>query len=217
MLLDAILPPTCLLCHARIQTTSNAATLCPNCWGALVPLAENDPNAENMLEDAAFESFYAPFAYNEVSGGLVHQLKYSDGLRVANFMARQMRRPACLASADLVVPVPLHPTRLKKRKYNQSAVLVREIAAIDGVKTNLTSLKRVRKTASQVGQSQKVRRKQLKNAFWADGNVFAGKNIVLVDDVCTTGSTAHWCAVALKEAGAEKVHVLTFAYVPPKL
>lgn len=217
VLLDVILPPTCLVCHTRVSSRDNAGALCPHCWGELTPLSPDDADVAAMLDETDLDSFHAPYLYNETAGGIVHQLKYNDGLRVAKFMARQMNSALHLTDCDLIVPVPLHPSRLRQRKYNQSAVLVHDLARMADVPVNVTALKRVRRTASQVGQPAKVRRRQLRNAFWADGNIFVGKEVLLVDDVCTTGSTAHWCAKALKEAGAKKVNLLTFAYVPPKL
>lgn len=213
--LDFILPPTCLICHTSVNTQTAAQALCPRCWGDLTPLAPDNPNVEAMLAETELDGFMAPFVYNETASALVQKLKYNDGLRLARFMARQMAPP--LASCDIVVPVPLHKGRLRKRKYNQSAALVWHLSRDVGCPANLEGLVRTRHTSSQVGQPARIRRKQLKEAFTAARDVFAGKRVLLVDDVCTTGSTAHWCAVALKKAGAERVQLLTFAYVEPKL
>lgn len=213
--LDFFLPPTCLLCLAGTHSRQKAA-LCPACWGALTPLGPDNPNVAAMLEDAGFDSFQAPFLYNEAAGGLVQKLKYNDGLRLAGFMAGQMV-PSMPEGVDVLVPVPLHGGRLRQRKYNQSAALVWHLARETGIQRDLTTLQRTRHTTSQVGQPAKVRRKQLKDAFHAPADAFKGLRVALVDDVCTTGSTAHWCAVGLKKAGAKEVHLLTFAYVEPKL
>ena len=220
-----ILPPTCLLCQASVHQPAHylsrdgfdqAPALCPSCWGALTPLSTNNPNVAYMCEEAAFDGFSAPFLYNDATGKLVQGLKYNDGLRLARFMAHQMAM-LMPPQADVIVPVPLYWRRLRKRKYNQSAVLVWHLARQTGIASQLIGLKRVRHTASQVGQPAKVRRRQLAKAFAADKELFQGQKVVLVDDVCTTGSTAHWCAQALKEAGAREIHLLTFAYVEPKL
>lgn len=191
--------------------------MCARCWGALTPLSPQDANVEAMLEEVSFSGFKAPFLYNEAAGGLVQKLKYNDGLRLARFMAGQMAPLVTEAGVDVIVPVPLHKKRLHQRKYNQSAEIARQLSYLTGVLLKLNDLTRVRRTSPQVGQPAKVRRKQLADAFYAPEGSFKGEKVLLVDDVCTTGSTAHWCAEGLKNAGAEDVQLLTFAYVEPKL
>ena len=110
-----------------------------------------------------------------------------------------------LADADLIVPVPLYPARLWWRRFNQSAMLAREVARLAGVPVDCFTLKRVRRTASQVGLSAEQWRRNVRGAFKVERarrDRIKGRNIVVVDDVITTGATAEACARALKRAGA---------------
>ena len=130
--------------------------------------------------------------------------------------ARWLRKAGAelLADADLIVPVPLYPSRLWWRRFNQSAMLAQAVGPLTGVAVDCFALKRVRRTASQVGLTADQRRRNVAGAFKVDraraGRV-GGKKVVVVDDVITTGATAEACARALKRAGAARVDVLALA------
>ena len=112
------------------------------------------------------------------------------------------------------MPVPLYPARLWWRRFNQSAMLALAVGRLAGVPVDCAVLKRVRRTASQVGLSADQRRRNVRGAFKVDRAVrtrVKGKKLVLVDDVITTGATAEACARALKRAGAARVDVLALA------
>ncbi len=113
-------------------------------------------------------------------------------------------------AADIIAPVPLHPSRLAERGYNQSALLARVLAAEVGVPLDERLLIRHRATAHQVGLGQAERTRNVTGAFACRGAA-AGKRVMLVDDVATTGATLEACAVALREAGATNVAALTLA------
>ena len=124
-------------------------------------------------------------------------------------MARQLGRLlAPLPAADLVIPVPLHPRRLRVRGFNQAAELIRGA----GVKPALSRLARIRHTPPQTDKPPPARMANVAGAFVAR-NVF-GLRVLLVDDVMTTGATADSCARALREAGATAVSVLALARAP---
>jgi ComF family protein len=115
---------------------------------------------------------------------------------------------------DVIVPVPLHWSRLMKRKYNQSAFIARDIAKKTGKVYAPTAIIRYKKTKSQGHLSPKLREKNIKNAFTANPKIdVLGKKILLVDDVYTTGITANECAKVLVKAGASGVYVITLARV----
>ena len=119
-----------------------------------------------------------------------------------------------LADADLIVPVPLYPSRLWWRRFNQSAMLALAVGRLTGVAVDCFVLKRVRRTASQVGLSADQRRRNVAGAFKVDrahASRVRGKKVVVVDDVITTGATAEACARVLKRAGAARVDVLALA------
>lgn len=110
-----------------------------------------------------------------------------------------------------MVPVPMHASALRVRFYNQAALLAQELARLTGQRTDVTALTRVRPSDGQAKRTR-AQRLQLSSAdFVAHGRV-SGRNILLVDDIYTTGATARACALALKKAGAARVHVFTLAY-----
>ena len=162
-------------------------------------------------------SFYA---YEGPAKGMVTALKYSGRRRMAATMARLAWKdggPAMDAVAGLacVVAVPLHRARMAARGYNQSAELAREIGALAGLAFAEGVLERVRDTRPQVGLKRAERRDNVRDAFAvARGGEVAGKAVLLVDDVMTTGATLEEGARALRTAGAEEVRALCFARDP---
>ncbi len=214
--LDMLLPPTCLACGANVVAKDFSGSLCAYCWGELHVLSDCDAAVDAFLKEVAFDKILAPFFYDSTAATLVKKLKYNGRTATANFMAQQMLPFIQHENVDIIVPVPLHKKRLYHRYYNQAAELGRRLSDDSGLPWDGVGLQRVIATQSQVGQNADRRRKQLRHAFVAD-NRFLGQRVLLVDDVCTTGSTAHWCSQALLQAGAKKVELLTFAFVEPKV
>ena len=133
-------------------------------------------------------------------------------------MARLMTRAGAeiLAGAEAIVPAPLYRWRLWWRRYNQSAILARQIAELSGRRFHPELLDRVRPTRQQAGLDLEARRRNVSRAFKVAERMrseVAARSIVIVDDVLTTGATAGACAQALKAAGAARVDVLAFALV----
>ncbi|MFC1976178.1 ComF family protein, partial [Chloroflexota bacterium] len=112
---------------------------------------------------------------------------------------------------DVIIPVPLHASRLKERGYNQSELLAREVAVVIYLPVDTTTLQRVKKTKSQMKLGVDERRQNVKKAFACSSLKLAGQKVLLIDDVCTTGSTLDASAAALKEGGAVSVWGLTLA------
>jgi ComF family protein len=234
-LVDLITPPKCLMCRKDVQT---GAGLCTACWQKLT-----------YLEDPVCDVLGTPFAYDQGPGAvsaaaladapswdrgraavefddaakrLIHGLKYKDSTEAGLFMARMMMRAGrdLLAEADLVIPVPLHRSRLWKRRFNQAAFLAQPIAASAAKIFAPDILCRRVATRQQVGLDASARRRNVKRAFevpFEKSALVAGKCILLVDDVRTTGATLAACAEVLKKAGAVRVNVLTFALVKEPL
>lgn len=147
---------------------------------------------------------------------LVHQLKYHDRLEVRSVLARWMVGAGAdiLADADLLVPVPLAYRRLVWRRFNQAAVLAHEVSRLSRLPLRLDVLSRVRPTRAQVGLSERQRAVNVRGAFAVPPSMraaVAGRRVVIVDDVVTTGATVNACARALKRAGATDVDVLAVA------
>ena len=228
--LDLALPPLCAACREPVE----GRALCPACWSKLSfitrPYCERlgipfvyDPgpgilSMEAIADPPAYQRARAAVRFDEISRALVHALKYSDRLDLAPMMGRWVSHAGreLLAEADALVPVPLHWRRLWARRFNQSALLAAAISAESGVPITAGVLKRVKPTAQQVGLSRTERAANVQGAFRVppeDRGAVAGRRLVLVDDVLTSGATVDGCARALLRAGAANVDVLIFARV----
>jgi len=141
----------------------------------------------------------------------VHHLKYRGMRAIAEplgaLMAHYWREHPL--PAEVIVPVPLHPSRQRERGYNQAALLARHLGAEIGLPVHEGCLIRERATAPQVELTAEERRKNVQDAFRCLDGSLAGKRVLLVDDVCTTGSTLEACAVALRQGGVRSVWALT--------
>lgn len=211
-LVGQILPPTCIVCDTLLPVQEPVG-ICATCYGTL-PWWQNDMPLPPQLP-SRINSFRAPFLYEAPLDQLIPRFKYADGTGLIPPLARTLATHIP-ADADLLIPVPLHTSRLRQRKYNQAAELTKTLSRIKGIPAGFRAPKRLRRTASQAGQNRSTRQKQLSGAFSADSLAVQGKNICLIDDVWTTGSTAEACAIALHKAGAARIDVVALCYVPPK-
>ncbi|MBN8997130.1 MAG: ComF family protein [Rhizobiales bacterium] len=228
---DLAMPPNCLACGRRVAADG---ALCPACWGTLrliekpycaqlgIPFAYDlGPNvlsAEAIADPPPFERCRAVAAYDDVSRKLVHGLKYRDRQELARWMGVWMARAGqeVVAEADVIVPVPLHRWRLWRRRFNQSAMLAAAIGREARKPVDLHGLKRVKATRQQVGLTANERDDNVRGAFLVARNeraAIAGRRVLLVDDVYTTGATVKAATRALLRAGAAAVDVLVFARV----
>ncbi len=173
---------------------------------------------EAIANPPAYQRARAAVRYDDVARTLVHALKYQDRTDLAPTMGRWMARAGqeLLADADILVPVPLHWRRGWSRRFNQSGALARVISRESGVKVASEALRRVRATEQQIGLSRAQRASNVQGAFKvaAERNAdIAGRRVVLIDDVLTSGATTDACARALLRAKAARVDVLVFARV----
>ena len=228
--LDTLYPPTCLSCRAA---TDKHGALCPRCWSAMrfierpfcerlgTPfehdLGQGLISPQAMADPPAFSRARAVARFEDgPARTLVHRLKYSDRAELSPPIASWMARAGAdiLADADLLTPVPLHALRLWRRQFNQAAALATEISRRTGKPCDLTAPRRIKATRSQVGMSRAQRAENVQGAFRvAESAVLRGLNVVLVDNVLTSGATANASARALLRAGANRVDVLVFARV----
>jgi ComF family protein len=229
--LDLALPPLCPSCR---EPLGDGAGLCAACWSKLslieppycarlgIPFAY-DPgpgllSMEAIANPPAYDRARAAVRYDDTARALVLSFKYNDRLDLAPMMGRWMTRAGreLLADADALLPVPLHWRRLWARRFNQSAALASAISDMTGVQVLHDALRRIRPTPQQVGLSKTQRADNVQGAFRVPAeekaNV-AGRRLVLIDDVLTSGATADTCARALLRAGAAHVDVLVFARV----
>jgi ComF family protein len=228
---DLLLPPGCAACG---RATGSLDGLCATCWTGIDFIAPpvcdvygtpfSYEMAPGMLSAAAiadpppFAKARAAALYGPVAKTLVHQLKYRDRPEVSRAMAQAMLRAGAglIPESDVIVPVPLHRWRLWQRRFNQAAVLAQHLSRMSGLACEPLALARIRRTRQQVGLSSREREMNVRGAFRVPEEwraVVAGRRVLLVDDVYTSGATAKTAARALGRAGAECVHVLTFARV----
>src|SRR5690606_2557521 len=231
MLADLLYPQRCVACGAA---TAEAHALCPRCWGGLAfierPFCERlgTPFAVDigglLLSPAAiadppvFARARAVARFDGAAWEMVHRLKYGDRMDLAEAMGRMMVRAGSeiLAEAEVLLPVPLHRTRLFSRRFNQAAALARVISRHAGVPWEAEVLRRVKRTRPQAGLTRPQRAGNLQGAFAVPPErrmAVEGRSVVLVDDVLTTGATANAASRALLRAGARQVDVLAFARV----
>jgi ComF family protein len=228
--LDIALPTLCVACREPVAGEG----VCAACWSKLSFIAPPfcprlgipfvyDPgpgllSMQAIAHPPAYQRARAAVRYDEVAKTLVHALKYQDRTDLAPAMGRWMARAGqeLLEAADALVPVPLHWRRGWSRRYNQSGALARVIGRQSGVAVAGNALKRVRPTRQQVGLSRSERETNVQGAFQVAAEqqaAIAGRRIVLVDDVLTSGATVDACARALLRAKAAQVDVLVFARV----
>lgn len=224
LILDALWPARCAgcgtvgtpACRACLDAVSVPRTQqCPSCGysslrGVPCPACRGRTHLDRVV---------AATALDEHSERFVHALKYRNLASLAAPLADRMcgliaAHPAArdlLSASPVIVPVPLHGIRLYERGYNQAELLARRIATVTAMALRTDLLTRVRPTAPQVSTDSRARRREnMAGAFVASG--CADLDILLIDDVTTTGATLGDCARALKEAGARSVSALTLAH-----
>jgi ComF family protein len=228
--LDAVVPPTCLRCDTIV---SGPAGLCARCWPTLAwidrPFCARcglpfEFDARDALCGACLARpgriaiARAALRYDAASRDLVLGFKQADRTFAAPTFARWMARAGAeaLEGADMLAPVPLHWTRLVRRRFNQSALLARALARESGVPCLPDLLVRVRRTPVQGELGRAARRRNVARAFKLRGRHLVrvrGRTVVLVDDVHTTGATLEECARVLRRAGAAEVRAVALARV----
>lgn len=239
--LDALLPPTCLTCNASVTEQGGlcadcfaklsfvSAPLCARCGVPFPHDAVGTPLEGGLWCEAcvtappAFASARAALRYDAGAKAMILPFKHRDATEMARPLARQMARAGrdLLRAADMLVPVPLHRWRLFARRHNQAALLGAQLARISGVPHRPMLLRRLRATPPLGELSAFDRSAVLEGAFGlAPGaaRVLAGRRVLLLDDVLTSGATADECARVLLAGGAARVDVLAAARVPdPRL
>ncbi|AHJ67625.1 Amidophosphoribosyltransferase family protein [Granulibacter bethesdensis] len=238
-LLNWLIPPTCPVCHAETSMTGPdglSGLLCASCFATLnfiVPpvcqcCGRPMDAAEGIAPDGVcevcrikpprFRHARAALLYDDGSRRIILPFKHADRMAHASLLARWMADSGgdLLRQADWLVPVPLHPSRLRQRRYNQSALLCRALSRLTGVPVMLDGLQRIRRTPSLGTLTARQRQQMMRGAIQtraARRQKLRATRIVVVDDVMTSGATISACVRALYAAGAASVDVLTAARV----
>lgn len=236
-----LFPSYCMGCGCAVQGGLSFVLWCPSCWGDLDFCEDRrclycSHEVSYILEDTekggvlkkrqrcgacrgkyfVYDGVWSLFHYhNSCVEGMMYHFKYAGQGEMVSILGPMLWHHirGSLPPFDMIVPVPLHFLRLWWRGYNQSYLLAKELSKLSH-KDLEPILKRKRFTKSQGRLNKKKRRENLKNAFRLSGNVdIQGKDVLLVDDVFTTGSTVLECARVLKKAGARKIYVTTIAIV----
>lgn len=231
-LVALIYPPVCVACGGA---TGEPHGLCARCWSGLALIER--PFCERLGTPFAADHGTGPLVspaaiadppvygrariaarYDDTARRLVHRLKYEDRLDLAVTLGGMMARAGreLVAEADVIVPVPLHRWRLWRRRFNQAMALGRVVGEASGLPCDPFLLARVKRTRPQVGLTRPQRAENLQGAFRVPEEArgrLAGRRVLLVDDVVTTGATANAASRALLRGGAAAVDVLAFARV----
>lgn len=230
-IVDTILPPRCLACGTVV---ADPGTVCSDCWRGIAFLGPPwcaccglpfpyDAGDGALCGDCArerppYDRARSAMVYDDASRDLILAFKHADRTDAAAAFGDWLARAGAeiLPGTDLIVPVPLHRRRLLARRYNQSALLALALSKRTGVPALVDGLVRTRATPSQGRLNRAQRQRNVQGAFSvrpARKTRIAGKSVLLVDDVLTTGATLGACARALRRGGAARVDVVTIARV----
>ncbi|WP_279342299.1 ComF family protein [Geotalea sp. SG265] len=230
-LLDILFPPLCHRCRMYIPNAGDVH-LCTDCLRSVVPIDSplcpqcgipfvteegiDHPCGACISHPPAYAAARSAFVFEGSIQELIHRFKYGHKTHLyrplALMVARQLRGFATLAAADLIIPVPLHKKRLRWRSYNQAVLLAGVLAKEWAIPLSRTALQRTRWTEPQINLAADQRRQNVQGAFSvSQPKTIAGRRIIVVDDVLTTGSTVEECTKVLKKAGAAEVFIVTVA------
>jgi ComF family protein len=227
--LAVVFPSTCPAC-GRLLAHPGRGPLCEPCWASLprhhaAACGCGLPLGPGLSVCGRCRRGRQPFAagaslgpYEGTLRVVLHELKYAGRRRAAGRLAEALLEEpavrALVATSDVLVPVPLHPRRLRERGFNQAALLAVEIARRTGRSVCVDALARRLDTVPQAGLTAAARRRNVEGAFAVRRKaIVAGRTVTLVDDVLTTGATALACARRLADAGASEVRLVTVARV----
>ncbi len=210
-LTELLWPPRCAACGRGTQPA------CSGCLASLAPARSHRPSRyayiDRLMSATSLTPVVESFVYALKYHG-VHALALPLADRLCDLLCLRRETSAVFGPNPLIIPVPLHESRLRERGFNQADLLAQRIASTTAMILNTTSLTRIRPTHQQAKTSNRAeRRDNMKGAFAVcDASAVLDRDIVLVDDICTTGATLEDCARALKEAGARTVSALVLAH-----
>jgi ComF family protein len=233
---DIIFPPQCLACAEIINQPASQIfcslclekisfitdSFCPICGVPFLSSPAESHICGNCLGNKpCYTQARAVAGFETVIMDVIHKFKYGRNISIGNalgsFMANFSFPDFDFSEYSLLIPVPLHIKRLRERGFNQSILLAKKMGKKYKIPVNFSLLKRCKFTLTQTGLNRAEREKNIKGAFAvADKKKVADENIILIDDVYTTGATINECAKVLLKAGAQKVAILTLSRVIQK-
>ena len=230
-IINFILPPRCMMCGKVLDVDKGLCddcisqieflnqAICYRCGHPLLDIDKKDSkklicgNCLKFKKNMPFRMLRSAYVYDDFSKKLILDFKFYDKTDLASLLAKMLYvagQDILAEGVDVIIPVPLHYTRLLKRRYNQSSLLAKELGKLTKIKVDYKTLVKRRITKAQVDCDGKERLTNVKNAFYVkDIDKIKGKRVLLIDDVLTTGSTLNECARALRQAKPKSIDGLT--------
>ncbi|WP_291993790.1 ComF family protein [Candidatus Accumulibacter sp. ACC003] len=217
-----LLTQDCLLCAA----VSGSRVICPACEAELprlpearcrrcaLPTANGESCGRCLAKPPHYDLTLAAFRYDFPLDKLIQSFKYGHRLVLGDYFGQQLAALAAASQADLIVPLPLHPSRLRGRGFNQALELARPVSKAWRTPIDARSCRRIRHTAAQADLPWRERAKNVRGAFHCEAD-FTGQRLLLVDDVMTTGASLNELALTVKRCGAAQVTLLVLARALP--
>ena len=211
------LPSICALCN---QFHNGPLAVCAFCTQLIRPLGPScqycaHPLADNVhlicgsciKKKPHFDRAFIPYIFEEPLRGLLHQFKYTKGLYLSTFLSHLMLQSSkCMTQKpECLIPVPIHPIRLRQRGFNQAAILTKLLAKQLQIPYDFNSCQKIMNTAPQASLNKEQRQKNLRHVFHTRAMPY--QHVMLVDDLMTTGSTANELALTLKKSGLRQVDI----------
>lgn len=218
-LFDFILPRFCCSCKTKLSV--NQDTMCVDCLSKIQRSNSSRLKREferKFMNNKIISEFYSPFVFEKDKElqHAIHTLKYDKkfpvGIFLGKVLAAEIKSSKTNWKFDLIIPIPLHQLKKAERGYNQAYYIAKGVGKIFKVKVSDRSVKRIKYTESQTTMNLNEREENISGAFKVKWNTqVRGKNILLLDDVITTGATISECGKILLEAGASKVYAASIA------
>ncbi len=224
-MVNAVLPPACPMCGRPAPFSGESrADICPDCMrtvsyvgepvclkcGKPVENEETEYCSDCSKKKHIYEQACAVYEYSQSVKNSIYRFKYHNKREYARVYAKQIKDKCggmiSAWSPDVLMPVPIHSSRLKERGFNQAELIARELEHFTGIPMDSESLVRVVKTVPMKELDNAQRVKNLQNAFQADKKVVKYRKVLIVDDIYTTGATFDACATVLKQAGVQEVY-----------
>lgn len=222
-LLNFVLPNSCISCQTNIYAQEKY--LCPKCYQKLEPYRDTHPWQPDRISDGTIDNSISAFWFREGTPiqPLLHAMKYSKMKGVGVMLGKELGK-IILSHAEFpfgyIIPVPLHKAKHRDRTFNQSDFITKGVSETIDAKTLVDGIIRKRFTGTQTRLNKTERKENVNGAFEVNPKYaenIRGKNIILIDDVITTGATILECASSLKKASAGKVWICSAAYAELKI